>query len=93
MKNYYSHRHCDIPSLKYCKQEKQEGEISGSHSSEYEDDCLLGCCAMYPGDISEVLGASEISVNFYQTAQRNIPEDSNLKTGRDQTESTLTKLM
>jgi hypothetical protein len=22
------------------------GEISGSHGSEYEDDSLLGCCAM-----------------------------------------------
>jgi hypothetical protein len=22
------------------------GEISGSHCDEYEDDCLLGCCAM-----------------------------------------------
>jgi hypothetical protein len=21
-------------------------EISGSHSGEYEDDCLLGCCAV-----------------------------------------------
>jgi hypothetical protein len=21
-------------------------EISGSHSGEYEDDCLLGCCVM-----------------------------------------------
>jgi hypothetical protein len=23
-----------------------KAEISGSHGSEYEDDCLLGCCAM-----------------------------------------------
>jgi hypothetical protein len=22
------------------------GEISGSHGGKYEDDCLLGCCAM-----------------------------------------------
>jgi hypothetical protein len=22
------------------------GEISGSHGGEYEDDCLLGCCAV-----------------------------------------------
>jgi hypothetical protein len=22
------------------------GEILGSHGSKYEDDCLLGCCAM-----------------------------------------------
>jgi hypothetical protein len=22
------------------------GEISGSHGSEYDDDCLLGCCAV-----------------------------------------------
>jgi hypothetical protein len=25
------------------------GEISGSHRSEYEDDCLLGCCAVQSG--------------------------------------------
>jgi hypothetical protein len=24
-------------------------EISGSHGSEYEDDYLLGCCAVYSG--------------------------------------------
>jgi hypothetical protein len=23
-----------------------EGEISGSHGDEYEDDCLMGCCAV-----------------------------------------------
>jgi hypothetical protein len=27
------------------------GEISGFYGSEYEDDCLLGCCAMYSGRI------------------------------------------
>jgi hypothetical protein len=26
--------------------EKMDGEISGSHSGEYKDDCLLGCCAV-----------------------------------------------
>jgi hypothetical protein len=31
------------------REEKQKSEISGSHSSEYEDGCLLGCCAMQPG--------------------------------------------
>jgi hypothetical protein len=25
------------------------GEISDSHGSGYEDDCLVGCCAMYSG--------------------------------------------
>jgi hypothetical protein len=24
-------------------------EISGSHGGEYEDDCLLGCCAVLSG--------------------------------------------
>jgi hypothetical protein len=24
-------------------------EISGSHGGEYEDDCLVGCCAVYSG--------------------------------------------
>jgi hypothetical protein len=54
-------------------------EISGFHGGEYEDDCLLGCCAVFT-DVSEVLtvfiirtialmidaaSASETSVNFY----------------------------
>jgi hypothetical protein len=25
------------------------GEISGSHGDEYEDGCLLGCCAVHYG--------------------------------------------
>jgi hypothetical protein len=25
---------------------KSTDEISGSHGDEYEDDCLLGCCAV-----------------------------------------------
>jgi hypothetical protein len=24
-------------------------DISGSHGGEYEDDCLLGCCAVWSG--------------------------------------------
>jgi hypothetical protein len=28
------------------EQVHEVGEISGSHGGKYEDDCLLGCCAM-----------------------------------------------
>jgi uncharacterized protein YkwD len=38
-------------------------EISGSHGGEYEDNCLLGCCAVVCQkltDVSEVLAASMI---------------------------------
>jgi hypothetical protein len=56
------------------------------NGDEYEDGCLLGCCA-----VSEVLAASiirammeaasisETSVNVYQTTRRNNPEDSHLQ--------------
>jgi hypothetical protein len=28
------------------EEEGNTGEISGPHSREYEDDCLLGCCVV-----------------------------------------------
>jgi hypothetical protein len=34
---YFKHQH---------KLQEIHFEISGSHSSEYEDGCLLGCCAV-----------------------------------------------
>jgi hypothetical protein len=57
-----------------------------------KDDCLLGYCALYSGSNlptfqgcflpltlgQEVASFSETSVNFYQTARRNTPEDSHL---------------
>jgi hypothetical protein len=49
----------------------------------YEDDRLLECCAVCVGDIvlmMEAVSTSETSVTFYQTIQRNIPEDSHLHT-------------
>jgi hypothetical protein len=52
-------------------------EISSSHGGEYEDGCLLGCCAM----AMEAGSTSETSVNFYLTTQRNNPEDSHLLSG------------
>jgi hypothetical protein len=48
----------ELVSLSLRKQTIQ-CEISGSHSSEYEDYCLLDCCAMY---------------HFYQTTWHNNPE-------------------
>jgi hypothetical protein len=50
-------------------------EVSGSHGGEYEDGCLLGCCAV----MMEAVSTSETLVNFYQTTQRNFPEDSHLQ--------------
>jgi hypothetical protein len=48
-----SHRHCGLVGSKvgWGGQEarKHTDEISGPHGSEYEDDCLLGCCAVQPG--------------------------------------------
>jgi hypothetical protein len=65
------------------------GEISGSHGGEYEDDCLLGCCA--PCSLVEVyqrasiirlialmMEAASASETFYQTTRRDNPEDSHL---------------
>jgi hypothetical protein len=54
---------------------QKEFEFSGSHSGEYEGGCLLGCCAL----MMEAASTSETSVNFYQTTQRNNPEDSHLQ--------------
>jgi hypothetical protein len=48
--------------------------MSGSHGGEYEDDRLLGCCAM----MVETVGTFETSVNFYKITRRSIPEDGHL---------------
>jgi hypothetical protein len=48
--------------------------ISGSHGGDYEDGCLLGCCAV----MMEAASTSETSVNFYQTTRRSNPEDNHL---------------
>jgi hypothetical protein len=51
------------------------GESSGSHGGEYEDGCLVGCCAVLSGefiDVSEVLAASTIRAMRH----RNVPDDS-----------------
>jgi hypothetical protein len=56
------------------------GEISGSHSGEYEDDCFLGYCAVYDrlALMMEEVNTSETIFSFYQTTRRNIPEDCHL---------------
>jgi hypothetical protein len=52
----------------------------------FDDDCLLACCAVQSVRstittlMMETVSTSETSVNFYQTARRNIPEDSHLLT-------------
>jgi hypothetical protein len=45
------------------------------HCIRLEDDCLLGCLNMM-----EAASTCEMSVNFYQTTWRNIPDDSHLHT-------------
>jgi hypothetical protein len=35
--------------MQHLKKKLQRSEISGSHSSKYEDDCLLGCCTDHGG--------------------------------------------
>jgi hypothetical protein len=49
------------------------GEISGSHSGEYEA-CLLGYCAANIALMMEAVNTSETQVNFYQTARRSTQE-------------------
>jgi hypothetical protein len=47
-------------------------QISGSHGSDYENDCLLGRCAVQAVCISETL------INLQQNKRRNTPEESAL---------------
>jgi hypothetical protein len=60
------------------------GEISGSHVDEYEDDCLLGCCACTLTELDRLLKDATTSVialtrdSFYQTATTHIQEDNQL---------------
>jgi hypothetical protein len=49
-----------------------------SCGTEHEDDCLLGCCTQVVEAVSNV----EMSVNFYKTMWRKIPDDSYLQ-GRE----------
>jgi hypothetical protein len=54
-------------------------EISGSRGGEYENNCLLGHCAII-ALIMEEKNTSETSANLYQTKRRNISEDSHVRT-------------
>jgi hypothetical protein len=59
---------------------KNHCEILGSHGIEYEDDSLLGYCAVV-ALLMETINISETSVNFYETTQCNIPECCHLHKG------------
>jgi hypothetical protein len=50
--------------------------ILGSYGGEFEDSCLLSCCAIALK--MEAPSASETSVNFYCTTWRNNTEDGHL---------------
>jgi hypothetical protein len=52
------------------------GKISGCRGSEYDDDCLLGCCAIIRLMMMEAASTSEMLVNFCQTTWCNILEES-----------------
>jgi hypothetical protein len=56
------------------------GDISDSHSGEYEDGCLLSNDSWVIALMMEAASTSETSVNFYQTTRRNNSEDSHLHT-------------
>jgi hypothetical protein len=55
--------------------ESQSSEILGSHGGEYEDDSLLGYCAL----MTETVRTPEKSANFYETTRSNIPEGCRLR--------------
>jgi hypothetical protein len=72
--------------IKFC-------EMWGSHGIDFDDDCLLSCCAVYSSTgsptfhrwllitlIKKAASTSETSVNFYRSARRNNSEDSHLST-------------
>jgi hypothetical protein len=73
----------------YTKGQINNGEISVSHDGKYEDDSLLGHCAMQSCRslltfqrcimMMEAVRTSETSVNFYETTRHNIPEGCNLQ--------------
>jgi hypothetical protein len=62
-------------------------KISGSHGGEYEDDRLLGFCAVHSlvenyrliALMMEAVSTSETSANFYETIRCNIPEGRHLQ--------------
>jgi hypothetical protein len=43
---YKKHTHTNVANDTSEYEHSTNSEISGSHGSEYEDDCLLGCCAV-----------------------------------------------
>jgi hypothetical protein len=60
------------PDLSPCGKNTYGFEISGSYGGEYEDENLLGYCAI--ALMMEAVGTSKTSEYFYQTTRRNIPE-------------------
>jgi hypothetical protein len=61
------------------KKQVLQGEISGSNGGDYDDGCLLGCCAVLSGLIMEAASTSETSVNVYHNTRRNNPEYSHFQ--------------
>jgi hypothetical protein len=53
-------------------------EISGSYGDEYEDDRLLGYCAVFIALMMKAVSTFETSASFYETAKRNIPKGCHL---------------
>jgi hypothetical protein len=72
IRNISSTKFNPVPLIKNAN----NSEIPGTHSGEYEDDCLISEVLRWA--IMEIASTSETSVNFCQTVQRIIPEDSQL---------------
>jgi hypothetical protein len=56
------------------------GEVSGPHGVEYEDGCLLGCCAVSLVEIGRRFRDAYCLHHQRHTTRHNIPEESNLHT-------------
>jgi hypothetical protein len=65
------HLHLHFRNKSYRTDTTKYVEISGSHGDKYEDDYLLGLMIV-------AVSTCETLVNFYQTTQRNISEQSHL---------------
>jgi hypothetical protein len=50
-------------------------DVSGSYGSDYEDDCILGCCAMWSGRSLPTFQRCLLPPSS-SDRRRNIPEDS-----------------
>jgi hypothetical protein len=53
-----------------------------THDDDYDDNSLLGYCVVLIGLMMERVRTSEMSISFYGTTRRNIPEGCHFHTRR-----------